>query len=161
MSLNKSFVTSFRKLVLAYVIATFRGVIIWRINIKQLSNLPTEMIIFQLWVFKKTIKGSWCCSGGFTRGNQKFCHWGFAPLLSGDMEQMQKVKGLAKGASILYNIWFNLFMNWRIWLDKNYHPYMVDLQNLFWIDTELFGMPKVLVFSKAKFSNLLDPPQVF
>ena len=45
---------------------------------------------------KSTIERSWCFSRGFSRGNQKLCQWGFVPLLKGDIDQMQKVKGQQK-----------------------------------------------------------------
>ena len=72
---------------------------------------------------KKTIEWSWSCNGGLARENQNIFQWEFVALLSGNMEQMQKVKGQTKSTSILYNKWFNSFTNWGIWSSKNDHPY--------------------------------------
>ena len=56
MFLSRNFGTWFRKLAWIFVIVTFRPVIVWRINTKQLSNLPTGKIAFEFWGWKDNWK---------------------------------------------------------------------------------------------------------
>ena len=55
MFLSRKFAMWFRKLALIFVIVTFRPVIVWGIKTEQLSNLPTEKIVFKFLGWK----GNW------------------------------------------------------------------------------------------------------